>query len=71
MSTFVAAYDGFYGIVMLGFKFGFCYIISMIVIGFPCTVIESLFKTKISEELQSKLIMILSVILLCYFLFFT
>ena len=57
------AYDLFWGIVKLGFLAGFCYIASMIVVDFPCTIIEAILKKQIPEEIPNKIKTAITIIL--------
>lgn len=54
LDLFVLLYDLFWGIVKIGFIAGFAYMFSMIVVGFPCSIFESITKKKVPEEWQNK-----------------
>ena len=63
---FLLAYDLFYGTVYFGFMVGLCFLISMILVDFPCTVIEVITKKKIPEKIQTKIKVAITILLVLY-----
>ena len=64
---FLLAYRLFYGIVGLGFMGSMAYIISMWLVDFPSSLIETITKKKIPEEVRAKIKVVITVILTIYF----
>ena len=63
---FLLAYDLFYGTVCFGFMIGGCYLFSMVLVDFPCTVIEAVTKKEIPEKIQAKIKVAITILLALY-----